>query len=319
MGRMMNGLDPRDLPTPPGCDRDAMVSDQLPIIPPPSAFLRRCEPPLGQLLGSFKPKRRKSVKAVEKYIDGNWKTNMTLLHMRWEAKKEWNTDPRYPEDAENQHLRLTSMEGEPLTILTHVMGPFSQTPVPGVDVLDVSGVDAVHPLRQIGVAPWTAEFTTLLGIWTRLMPFGFAVALGASVGPDQVHCCSVTFPAFTLPPSTRLRVPHFVLVFYKASLGPVPQNLRKVLLDDEMGDASGRAKETRTEGVHVVTTFSYVTDTRTASFWMRRDVADALSSADSDHRVSIWRTDSWREQVSGVPARGNLAEGQSWAEVLKEP
>lgn len=51
---------------------------------------------------------------------------------------------------------------------------------PRRDVLDVSwGVDAVHPPRQISVAPWTAEFTTLLGIfWTRLMPFGFAVAQG---------------------------------------------------------------------------------------------------------------------------------------------
>lgn len=44
---------------------------------------------------------------------------------------------------------------------------------PPVRVFTTSAdVDAAFPSMKMTVAPWRAEFTTLLSIWSRLMPFG---------------------------------------------------------------------------------------------------------------------------------------------------
>ncbi|KAI3391944.1 hypothetical protein diail_6590 [Diaporthe ilicicola] len=181
---------------------------------------------------------------------------------------------------------------------------------PRTDALDVKAVDTIHPLRPMSVAPWMAEFTTLLGIWRGLMPFGFAVASGAHVTPADVYEYSVTFPDFR-EEDARFRVPHFVLVFENTELGKTGQSLRKTLLDDEAGDNSERAKKARAEGLHVVATFKYVTDTRTASFWMRQDVADELCRG--KWSVAIWRTDSWKKQFGAVLASSHMVKGQPWS------
>lgn len=181
---------------------------------------------------------------------------------------------------------------------------------PRKEVMDVQDVSKMYPLRQITVAPWVAEFTTLVGIWRGLVPFGFVVANGAQVTLADVFEYSVTFPDFNCP-RDQLRIPHFVLIFYNTDLGKMPQSIRSTLLDDEVGDNSEKAKKARAEGLHVVTTFKYVTDTRTATFWMRQDVADELRQG--DWNVSIWRTDSWKRQVDEVPASSHMVKGQAWA------
>lgn len=181
---------------------------------------------------------------------------------------------------------------------------------PRKEGLGVKDVDTIHPLRQMSVAPWTAEFSTLVGIWTGLMPFGFAVANGSQVTLADVYEYSVTFPDFG-GKDLRLRVPHFVLVFYNTELGKMPQSLRNTLLDDEVGDKSEQAQEARAAGLHVVATFRYVTDTMAASFWMRRDVADEVCRG--KWNVSIWRTDSWKKQVGDVLASSHMVRGQSWS------
>lgn len=104
--------------------------------------------------------------------------------------------------------------------------------------------------------------------------------------------------------------PHFILVFCNTELGRLPNSLRATLLDDEVGDNSEKAKELRAKGLHVVDTFKYVTDTRTASFWMRQDVADGWLQG--NWSVSIWRTDSWTKQVGEVPASSHMVKGRSW-------
>lgn len=80
--------------------------------------------------------------------------------------------------------------------------------------------------------------------------------------------------------------------------------MRTTLLDDNAGDNSEQAKKARAGGLHVVMTFRYITDTRTASFWMRRDVANGLLQG--NWSVSFWRTDSWKRQISKVPASSNM-------------
>lgn len=52
---------------------------------------------------------------------------------------------------------------------------------PRKEATDVDDVRKIYQARQITVAPWAAEFTTLVGIWRGLMPFGFVVAAGALV------------------------------------------------------------------------------------------------------------------------------------------
>lgn len=180
---------------------------------------------------------------------------------------------------------------------------------PRKEDLDAHDVDRAWPARQICIAPFAAEFTTLLSVFRPLIPFGIA---GAAPPPTDVHEYSLAFPDFKVSQKVRLRVPHFVLVFYDAGkFGAVLRNLRAVLVDDEAGDGSSRAKDIRAGGVHVVSTFSYVTDSRTASFWMRRDAAEVISSA--GWTASIWRTDSWTVQVEGGPVAGSLVKGSPWA------
>lgn len=180
---------------------------------------------------------------------------------------------------------------------------------PRKEVMDAQDVSKTYPLRQITLSPWVAEFTTIVGVWRGLMPFGFVVANGALVTLADVFEYSVTFPDFNCE-RTQLRIPHFVLVFYNTDFGKMPRPLRSALLDDEVGDNSEQAKKVRAEGLHFVTTFKYVTDTRTASFWMRKDVADGLRQRNCN--VSIWRTDSWKQQVDEVPASSNMVKGRCW-------
>lgn len=183
---------------------------------------------------------------------------------------------------------------------------------PTKEDLNAQDVDKAWPLRQMSVAPWLGEFTTLLSIWRRLIPFGFVTSKDAAPPLKDICLYSLSFPDFAVPGNVRLRVPHFTLVFYHtADFGVAPRNLREMLLDDESGDGSSRAGEIRKGGVHVVSTFTWDTDTRTAKFWMRADLADRLV-APTEWTASVWRTDDWSVQVAEVPVAGRLVKGDAW-------
>lgn len=167
-------------------------------------------------------------------------------------------------------------------------------------VTTAADVDAVFPPLKMTVAPWTAEFTTLLSIWSRLMPFGFTAAPSALVAPGDISEYTVRFPEFH---ELQMRIPHFELVFRNLALVNAFSVLdfRRLLLDDEKGDTSDAAKKKKREGFHIVSAFKYVTDTRTASFWCRADVIRQMM--DGDWRVSIWRTDTWEGVTRDVSVK----------------
>lgn len=119
------------------------------------------------------------------------------------------------------------------------------------------------PKRKISVAPWRAEFTTLLSIWRRLLPFGVITPRNTLVPLSDIVEYQVTFPLFR---EDQLRLPHFTLVFWDTKFRRPPVNLRGLLLDDEDGAFPESVRKARDHGVHVVTTFRFVTHTRTASF-----------------------------------------------------
>ncbi|KZL82187.1 tetratricopeptide-like protein [Colletotrichum incanum] len=141
-------------------------------------------------------------------------------------------------------------------------------------VLHPDDLKKSFPQRQISLGPWKVEFTTLLSLWRRLLPFGVVTPPRTLVNPVEVLGCNITFPKFF---ERHTRVPHFNLVFINTAMfGPEKPNLLGLLQDDEEGDASDYAKLLRQKGLHVVTTFKYVTDTRTATCWLRKDVVEEM-------------------------------------------
>ncbi|KAK4226323.1 hypothetical protein QBC38DRAFT_546118 [Podospora fimiseda] len=167
-------------------------------------------------------------------------------------------------------------------------------------------VDAAHSAAKMTVAPWRADFTTALAIWSRLLPFGFMASLEplASIsGPEAVGEYSISFPDFA---EDSLRLLHFVLVFWGSNKGkrgpPTWGCMRKLLLDDETGDSSELAAERRRSGVHVFSFFQYESKTRRVRWWCRMDVIKALMG-DGGWKVYIWRTDTWDKVTADLDAK----------------
>ncbi|KAB5529051.1 tetratricopeptide [Coniochaeta sp. 2T2.1] len=155
---------------------------------------------------------------------------------------------------------------------------------------DEKDVDATHPAMKMTVAPWTAQFTTLLSLWTSLLPFGFVAPPQSVVPPAGIAGYSITFPKFE---EAQMRIPHFALVFWDSSKCAPPggRGMRRMLLDDETGDTSDRAREIKRKGVHVASAFKFVTERRTASVWFRTDVMRLMM--DGEWKVYLWRMDTW--------------------------
>lgn len=171
---------------------------------------------------------------------------------------------------------------------------------PRKQVLAPSDVDKTYPSRTMSVAPWTAEFTTLVAVWQAFLPFGLLTKTPLPA-PDAIAEYCIGLPGFS---ASNLHVPHFMLVFWnQKSVGQPPRNLRPFLLDDETGDSSERAKKIRAEGVHALTTFNWSSETNAATFWLRVDVVDRMIR--EDWKVYIWRTDTW----------DSLTDGWLWSDV----
>ncbi|KAB5585107.1 hypothetical protein GE09DRAFT_15274 [Coniochaeta sp. 2T2.1] len=207
-------------------------------------------------------------------------------------------------------------------------------------------VDMVFAPRRMTLAPWKTEFTTLLSIWSRLLPFGF-FAPDSLVGPTEVAEYSVTFPAFE---PVHLRVPHFILLFWNCklfetrdllglapeqlldtppeylwserfqavSMAPPKDQIERMLRDDERGADEPIPTRIRREGVHVFTAMKFVTHTPTASFWCSRDVMEKMREGEG-WKVYIYRTDTWDAVTvpaaqGGVKVKDGVTEVRRWTE-----
>ena len=60
-------------------------------------------------------------------------------------------------------------------------------------VLNTKDVDKTHASRKISLRPWLAEFTTLLSVWSRLLPFGVAARLGTFASPTKSASAASSF------------------------------------------------------------------------------------------------------------------------------
>lgn len=121
-------------------------------------------------------------------------------------------------------------------------------------------------------------------------PFGIIAPSRSLVPTSDIVQCSIKFPSF---PHSNSRSPHTVLVFFNMKVsGDKRVKLPDMLQDDEEGDTSEFAAAVRKEGVHMVTAFNYVTKTRTATLWMRKDVVEEVMEGPW-WEVGVCRTEMW--------------------------
>ncbi|KAB5531423.1 hypothetical protein GE09DRAFT_384989 [Coniochaeta sp. 2T2.1] len=138
---------------------------------------------------------------------------------------------------------------------------------------------------KMTVAPWTAQFTTLLSLRAPLLPFGFITPPQAVLPPGAIAEYSITFPGFE---ESQMRISHFTLVFWDSSKSAPPgwRGMRRLLLDDLTGDTSARARDIKRKGVQVASAFRFVTETRTASVWFRTDVMRSMMEGGGGRCIS---------------------------------
>lgn len=157
-------------------------------------------------------------------------------------------------------------------------------------VLEVGDIPHVYEPREISLGPWHAELTTMLSLWRRLLPFGIVAPEKSLVSGSDILECSITFGDF---PHWGFRNPHSAIVFFDSRmLGMRLLELPGMIQDDEQGDTSAFATELRKGHVHWFTTFSYVTKTRTATLWLRRDLVAEVMSGDW-WDVGLCREEIW--------------------------
>lgn len=183
-------------------------------------------------------------------------------------------------------------------------------------VSDPSDVDANPPARQMTVQPWVPEFTTLLSIWRRLLPFGTDSLGGALVPLASIAKYTIAFPTPVRAENNRL--PHFMLLFWNTKVGccsaKPPHNIYHLLVNNsDGGDNSTSARDIRTRAVVCVTTFHYMPASRTAEFWMRADKMEDIMSG--TWNAFIWRTDTWEAVTCGVDVSTGIVRREKWTMV----
>lgn len=190
------------------------------------------------------------------------------------------------------------------------------TRAPALEVMTPGAVDWVYPARKINVAPWKAEFTTLLSLWRHLFPFGIFTTSGKEAVvavADEICNYSIKMPPFTADQwRDQYHEPRFQLVFWDVTQGKPSKKLRALLTDDEFGDTSAAAQAIRDKAIHVVSAFRYMVGTESVNFWLRKDVVDGMLSGPGQWMAHIWRTDTWDMLTEGVPISTNLKKERNW-------
>ncbi|KAE9983145.1 hypothetical protein EG328_010229 [Venturia inaequalis] len=162
------------------------------------------------------------------------------------------------------------------------------------------------PNRRTCVKAFVPEFSTLTLLWQRLLPFG--VITDALPRLDEV--CEFVVELFKPVGRDAMTSLNAALVFFDTSLGAPPKDLRPLLLDDEKGEMSVKARKVREEGVVVVSTFAWGFKSRRASFWLRKDVIEGMRGK-GKWKVYLWRTDVWEKVTDGVSV-DKVEERRTW-------
>ncbi|KAI1766876.1 hypothetical protein GGR53DRAFT_528115 [Hypoxylon sp. FL1150] len=185
------------------------------------------------------------------------------------------------------------------------------------EMLDRVTVYEEYPSRTISVKPWTAEFTTLVTMWRGVLPFTIAAPSGMLPSPGTIteYAVHIPYSYHRIWENTKITVPHFALVFWNSAKYDEPPNqLRKVLLDDEKGDTTTSARKIRSNGIVMLSTYKWVRKTATATFWLRSDVVDNMLK--ENWKVCFWRIDNWKQLVPEISLKDALRRKRTWKECV---
>lgn len=152
-------------------------------------------------------------------------------------------------------------------------------------------IDAMQkPLTQ-SVAPFTAELSTLAAMWQPLLPFGM---LSRNIAPvETLRKYTITFAKVSQEVNAY---PLFILNFHKGTTVPSSNinNLRSILLSDELGSNDHDHKQFREQRINILSTWTWHQASRTATFWLREDEMQRMK--DEGWKVCIFRSDNWKLQ-----------------------
>ncbi|RSH90475.1 hypothetical protein EHS25_001080 [Saitozyma podzolica] len=185
---------------------------------------------------------------------------------------------------------------------------------PTAEITDEKLAARVWPVKDVCVAPFVAEFRTLLAMWEPLLGFPMVDANDDKLLlPRREAIRNFTIK---LPPNTGERMhwnPAVFVLVLKARSSEVAGGDMRRLLDDRTGDSSPAAANSRMEPrIHVVSAFTRKADATTATFWMDTGVMDGLI-ADGSWEAWIWRTDTWRAVQGPAPLHGDgVSVGEAW-------
>lgn len=179
---------------------------------------------------------------------------------------------------------------------------------PRSDPMKIKETKARMPVLSQSVKPFVAELSTLASMWQSTLPFG---VLSTNIPRSQdIRKYRVDFT------NVKEHVDNtaaFVLAFFHVLMLPTQPTFRTLLLDDEEGQDDPQVSKLRKEGLHIVTTWEWSRSSKTATFWLRRDVMEEMQR-DQSWGVMMWRTDNWTNQA--VPHRLDVVDtGETWVDV----
>jgi hypothetical protein len=156
------------------------------------------------------------------------------------------------------------------------------------------------------VEPFVAELSTLASMWQSTLPFA---VLSTKISRTQdIRRYRIGFTEVSKPVDN---IAVFVLAFYHDLKFPKQEvSFRTILVDDEEGQKDPQISTLRKEGLHVVTTWEWSKSSKTATFWLRRDVMEEMQRG-LNWGVMMWRTDNWKIQA-GPQRLDAMDTGETW-------
>lgn len=156
---------------------------------------------------------------------------------------------------------------------------------PRSEPLTLKEVKTIMPERTQSTRQFAAEMSTLATIWSTFSSFPI---FSSQIPPiETIRQYRVRFDDDYPHPSNV--VPTFVLVFMDMTKIADPGTLHTWLLDDELARRDKMAEQGRRGAMHVLTTWQYDCDERTAQFWLAKDVMGKMKQG--MWAVQIWRSD----------------------------
>jgi hypothetical protein len=152
--------------------------------------------------------------------------------------------------------------------------------------------------------------STLASMWQSALPFG--VLSTKILHAQDIRKYRINFTDVSEHVNNNAV---FALAFFHTLMLPTQPSFRTLLVDDEEGQKDPQATQLRKEGLHIVTTWEWSRKSKTATFWLRRDVMEEMQRGQS-WGVMIWRTDNWTHQSGPHRLDATCTDtGETWMTV----